>query len=871
MHPDALIPRSHRALFSVLVVLFLFLLLLSPPVPAFAQPGGTATVSSLEFPLHSPQSGDLKEYYLSRIRYNEGCFPGQTSPSNGKIFLSPDGSLAGDCLYQTGSGDNYEKITGTFEGKVTGKQIEFKTTSVRDYAGPMQITDRDHKVIGSFTGTGHIVLTYQASGTFTSANRAQGDAVFEFSCTAEQKNLQGQVPYGVENQCPGSTADPQKVSRTDSGSMEGTTTFVIQFENAPSHLPLIFVPGVGGSMLELEGVGINPDLWPTAVLGSRTNLMLEADGVTPAVQGAKVIARDIIRYDNTYGPLMAALAARGYKEKGDDADLFIFPYDWRLDNTIQVAALARLVDGVLRRTGSPKVNILTHSMGGLIARAYVNTLANGKVDTLVTMSMPLYGSPKVLYALVSGYTFGNITVRQPLMKILSQNWPAVYQLLGRKPFIVDDAAGKLMPVDTWKRLRYRGFVSAYEGAPEYLLLRDEYHETQDNPWSPNPTLVQNADAFHRMLVDPATGQEKPLPTGVKHYAISGYGVSTIAFWRLKDCTPGTSWIPGVSDTTCLQLDGQNVKLEPIFLDGDGVVPVWGLNVTSATKRYLFPYLDSSHSGEHTAITGYPQVLDLVQDLYRGQAPAVDKLPIPEERLDPNRWLYFFQRTDFTLHSDADLTVIDERTGARLGSNDSGGIDESLTTGSFLSTQGTEYISIADVQGSYRVQVKGIQDGSFHLTVDMAQGSQTTTFTYGPVPVKKGTVAEVRITPSQVGANLPPMEVTTGGTKTTRPPVPGPAVPPTVGGNASVPNTPPAGSQPVPAAGSSTATSRIGLTEVAAFATCLLLLAGGVLFGIVLVTRRQSRVPVAPPARWSERPTDVPESRHRGARPTDLPR
>ena len=561
MHPFPRIPRPRRVLRQYPVVFFISLLLLLPPGAAFAQGERTGTVSKLYFQPHTPQSGELNEYYLGRIHYNEGCFPGLDLATNSKIVLSADGTVSGECLYQIGSGDNYEKITGTLKGTVQGDRIEFSVTTVRDYAGPMVITDRDHKEIGWHNQSGHIELAYQANGTFTSANEANGEAYFAYTCSVKQTNLRGAAPYGVENQCPGSTADPLKVSRSDSGSMSGKTTFLIQFESAPSHVPLVFVPGVGGSMLELEGMLVDRDLWPTATAASRTHLMLEADGFTPAVADTQVIARDIIRYDSIYGPLLKALAAQGYKEEGEGADLFVLPYDWRLDNTQQVLALAKKVDEVLQQTGSQKVNILTHSMGGLIARAYVNSIDQDKVDTLVTISMPMYGSPKVLYALISGYTFSNWTVRQPLMKILMQNWPSTYQFIGRKPFIVDDKTGRLLPLDAWHRLRYRGFASVVENG-----LHDTYVETDDNVWSPNPKLVRDADAFHRMLIDPATGQERPLPPGVKHYAIMGYGVRTLAFWRLKDWTPRSSWNPlsVFGQGTYLELDGRKVVLEPSF-------------------------------------------------------------------------------------------------------------------------------------------------------------------------------------------------------------------------------------------------------------------------------------------------------------------
>lgn len=53
--------------------------------------------------------------------------------------------------------------------------------------------------------------------------------------------------------------------------------------------------------------------------------------------------------------------------------------------------LKDLIDIVKERTNKPKVNIIAHSMGGLVARRYVQIFGEGDIDKLITISTPNKG------------------------------------------------------------------------------------------------------------------------------------------------------------------------------------------------------------------------------------------------------------------------------------------------------------------------------------------------------------------------------------------------------------------------------------------------------------------------------------------------
>ncbi|MGD9518817.1 MAG: alpha/beta fold hydrolase [Armatimonadota bacterium] len=104
--------------------------------------------------------------------------------------------------------------------------------------------------------------------------------------------------------------------------------------------------------------------------------------------GGPPISRD--RCDNRFGQLPALLSAEGY-------NVWQFEYEGEDGNTASsietyAAYLERAVEVVKRETGAERLSMIAHSMGGVIARAYIQ-YRNGyeSVDRLVTLGTPHFG------------------------------------------------------------------------------------------------------------------------------------------------------------------------------------------------------------------------------------------------------------------------------------------------------------------------------------------------------------------------------------------------------------------------------------------------------------------------------------------------
>lgn len=130
------------------------------------------------------------------------------------------------------------------------------------------------------------------------------------------------------------------------------------------------------------------------------SFMVDPVIVVPGILGSWQIGKEwkLDPIFHVYDNLLEALMAAGYKEDGpfeDKPNLFVFPYDWRQDNNLTAQLLKEKIQQVKDSTGKTKVDIIAHSMGGLVARSYIQ--GNGyrnDVDQVVFLGTPHLGSPE---------------------------------------------------------------------------------------------------------------------------------------------------------------------------------------------------------------------------------------------------------------------------------------------------------------------------------------------------------------------------------------------------------------------------------------------------------------------------------------------
>jgi len=115
--------------------------------------------------------------------------------------------------------------------------------------------------------------------------------------------------------------------------------------------------------------------------------------IVPGIMGSAykngVLVIDPILH--TYDDLIATLDENGYTP---GIDLFTFPYEWRDSNVFSADLLDDKIEQVKAICDCDKVDIVAHSMGGLVARSYIQSVDyDGDVDQVIFLGTPHKGAP----------------------------------------------------------------------------------------------------------------------------------------------------------------------------------------------------------------------------------------------------------------------------------------------------------------------------------------------------------------------------------------------------------------------------------------------------------------------------------------------
>ena len=184
----------------------------------------------------------------------------------------------------------------------------------------------------------------------------------------------------VKNNYWGSPDGPTTLMDAYTGRFKGTFLYQGNFDYQPfasSAFPFLALPEK-----KLDPVILIPGMMGSAEVPTGNYL---PNGKTEYAWALDPILRS---YDNLWNALKLA----GYKA---GENLFAFPYDWRRSNVLTAVDLKTKIDEVKAKCHCSKVDLVAHSMGGLVARQYIESDAYaGDVDQLIFLATPHLGSPK---------------------------------------------------------------------------------------------------------------------------------------------------------------------------------------------------------------------------------------------------------------------------------------------------------------------------------------------------------------------------------------------------------------------------------------------------------------------------------------------
>ncbi len=288
----------------------------------------------------------------------------------------------------------------------------------------------------------------------------------------------------------------------------------------PDQPPVVVIHGALGSRLYDPVTG--EEHWPGTLgevaFGDYRSLRLEIDaeqlvplpsrlhiaGITTSIGGVDFYGRILSTLEEFGG---YASATPGTPAAPGDKRYYVFLYDWRQDNVATVQQLDSFIERIREDYANPdlQVDIIAHSMGGMITRYYarygtldvlddndfpVNQQGAQKIRRVIMLGTPNLGSTGALETLIRGFRIG-LGVVPPEV---TATFPSTYQVL---PHAITDwfvtMDGRPLQRDQfsadefWKRFRYSVYNDEIQArirarfdsdaeADEYIELLKRYFE-----------------------------------------------------------------------------------------------------------------------------------------------------------------------------------------------------------------------------------------------------------------------------------------------------------------------------------------------------------------------------------------------------------
>ncbi len=494
---------------------------------------------------------------------------------------------------------------------------------------------------------------------------------------------------------------------------------------APVKTPLIFIPGIGGSELKVK----DQTNWsaPNGHGGTFTNTYQAGEKVwvnqLEAIKPGEDDYFDILKMKSDGINSEANIELTGnlfpgaYQGTIDfftqnnytlNKDFFIFPYDWRKDLALTAPLLDQKIDSIKSQTGAQKVDIIAHSMGGLVARNYIaDPQRANKVSKLIELGVPHLGSVDFLRNL----RFGGCLTKVDTGPIC----------LGIPPSEIKDTL--------------QNMIGGFELAPSKTYF--SFYTNQDSlrpyPYKNNSEVLNYNQmknfltnlGLNTSLFDPSENLHNidsslQSTNGVVTTIIAGSGVNTIG---------------QIIEKEVFNLAGMKLnKRDILYINGDNRVPLYSASLVDSDKNYSLLgsakiyYTKQAHGNLPNSGPG----LNLVKNILGGDSniPAgVSTQP------------FLLKGTQVSVHSPVNLDIYDQNNN-HTGLNSNEDIEQNIP-GSFYDTLDDAKFIWLPSDGVYSIRLKAIDNGSFDLKIrDFKNDINDQTILYKDVPINSSSIGQV---------------------------------------------------------------------------------------------------------------------------------
>lgn len=466
--------------------------------------------------------------------------------------------------------------------------------------------------------------------------------------------------------------------------------------------PVIIIPGILGTELydaggTLAWADLNRLLGPSDNFLTDALLLNSAGQTLSNVQVGEVIKRlSLVKTVDIFSGLISRLQASGYST----TTLFTFPYDWRLNLDSPLQSLHQRIFDIVSQTGAKKVDIVAHSMGGLLLKNYLNQYgATEYVNTIIFVGTPHLGAPKAGKVLLEGDRFG-IPILNPLrMREISLGSPSAYQLLPQSKY--------------------------FSVAKSYLYLLN----------SPTGLTFTETEAFllSRGASQNIFGQARSFFS--KNLQDINIGASIKAY-NIAGCHIGTQ--------AGYEFDANNTIVRLGMTSGDGTVPLLSADyfpVASSSKFYV-------RDVDHPELPSASGVTTLISNLLTGSTtPLASNISNSYSSCN-------LAGNHLVWHSPVEIHVYDSQ-GRHTGPIEDDTIEFGVPGIDYDVIGHNKFVFLPNDSGeTYRVVTKAIGSGTFDFSITgNNNGSLSQSIVFNDVPIATSSVATISISDTSPNSSL----------------------------------------------------------------------------------------------------------------------
>lgn len=501
---------------------------------------------------------------------------------------------------------------------------------------------------------------------------------------------------------------------------QGGSSIVCVFYNVKTinKTPVLIVPGVTGTEMKKGDELLWADLG--RMFGDVGDEFMDPlafnnnlSPVDPNLTMGSILESPFIG-QHFYDLLISEFEGQGYVE---GESLFTFPYDWRYgvsgvmpDGKTNSDLLGEKINEILQQTGADKVDVVAHSMGGLVVKKYVmDNPADNKIGKAVFVGVPNTGAPKAVKGLIQGDNFGIPWLADSEVKKISANMPSAYDLLPSRQYYNVSGDSFIEVVNRTDLFNTEIRNLNYEESKSFL--------TDDHGL--NSLALTGAENLHTQDFDNFDMRT----AGVDLYAIDG-------------CKAGT--LGKVIEVRAKDIFGGDyiTYSKPKEVPGDGTVPLESATNLPIDQNNKYYALVAEH-GKMVSQNGIRQeIVNLV---------AESSLPVPGSVVTQDISQCQLNGKAISVFSPIDIFVTDQ-DGNKLGLAEDSSLMNEIPNADFEIWGEHKFVYLPTDNGqTYSVNIEGIGDGTYTIKTDEIQNSSVVaTEVFSNLPVTAALVGQINL-------------------------------------------------------------------------------------------------------------------------------